>query len=248
MDSLAKSYWIQLLQSSPTVPAPTHQILHMESWQLWNGDEKIAHPTVDALYGMLQDPITQFWWRRHNFTSNEAQEVIDWSATETHMRSLPEARRRWVTKYASGECGIGVKLQEWNFQIDAAYPRCSCDKETTLHAILCTGCDATEVWEKSLKTVQTYLDNHHTSPDVNQALITCLSAWRTGQPVDVTAFPRDVRTAIAQQLKIGWLDLLQGQPAKQWSLTQSKYTRSQGWHYSTRKWLRGLMLKLHHLA
>ena len=75
-------------------------------------------------------------------------------------------------------------------------------------------------------------------------LTRCLTAWRKGQPIDIQAYPSDIRLAIAQQTKIGWLDLLEGLPAKQWMVLQRQHLVSKGKRSSPRKWLRGLMLKL----
>ena len=139
-------------------------------------------------------------------------------------------------------------LVTWGYQSTAQCPRCQCTQETTLHVILCSGCDADTTWDASFKVVTDFLSSHDTYPALQTALLDCLTAWRKGQPIDIQAYPSDIRLAIAQQTKIGWLDLLEGLPAKQWMVLQRQYLVSTGKRSSPRKWLRGLMLKLHHLA
>ena len=107
MDHHAKKYWqeVALSDRHTGVPQPASCQIYKEGWQLWNGDEKITHPSANSLYGIIQDPITQSWWVRHGHSTWEAQQLIDWDATEEHMHQLPLNKRRGVTKLASENCG-----------------------------------------------------------------------------------------------------------------------------------------------
>ena len=59
---------------------------------------------------------------------------------------------------------------------------------------------------------------------------------------------RDARDAIRQQTAIGWQDLLEGLPTKHWQRLQYQHYREQNIRKSSRRWSRGLLQKLHHLA
>ena len=64
MDALAKQYWHCLIPDklALTPQAPRHPIFG-EGWQLWQGDTKISQPTTNHIYELIQEPITQCWWR-----------------------------------------------------------------------------------------------------------------------------------------------------------------------------------------
>jgi hypothetical protein len=83
---------------------------------------------------------------------------------------------------------------------------------------------------------------------MQDAILTSLNNWRNKQPISLGPFQPDIRTAIRQQHKIGWLDLLECLPAKEWQSLQQLYYREQHIRKSSRKWIRGLLAKLHHLA
>ena len=96
---------------------------------------------------------------RHGHSTYEAHELIDWDATDTHMHHLPQKRRRWVTKNASRNCGIGTTLQGWGKQDHAKCVRCSCLEETVEHCIRCNGYGADEVWTANRDVLVKWMEN-----------------------------------------------------------------------------------------
>ena len=250
MDTLAKTYW-QTLVTDPTVPSiptPKHHTIHGEEWQLWCGSTKINSPTVNQIYDIIQTPITQQWWIRHNHSSKEAQELTDWTATDQFMHSIPINRRRYVTKTASANCGVGTTLVTWKHQDHATCPRCNQTKEDTDHIHKCDGYGADEEWEKGLTSVRTYLEKTLTKPSITDAFIHCLQRWHISRNIQLFDFDHDIRVAIRQQHKIGWQDLLHGLSAKEWQRLQRTHYKEQGIRKSSRRWIKGLLIQLHHLS
>ena len=96
--------------------------IHGKGWQLWQGDSKVQDPTVSNLYSILQDPISQFWWVRHGHATVHSQQMTDWDATEAAMLALSRPRRRWITKNATENCGVGTTLTLWRCQPNAKCP------------------------------------------------------------------------------------------------------------------------------
>lgn len=61
-------------------------------------------------------------------------------------------------------------------------------------------------------------------------------------------FPNPIRQAIREQSKIGWLDMMEGAAAKTWQSIQRQYYKSKQIRKSSKKWMRGVLLQLHHVA
>ena len=205
MDTLAKSFWIHLVTSSPGMPAaPAHAIQH-EGWQLWDGHTKIRRPSLKQLYRLLYTPITLSWWRRHNFLSSAAQTVSDWDTTATVMRRLCHPVRMWVTKMASQNCGIGITLQKWKFQDHAQCPWCQCPCEDNLHVYRCTSQGAEATFRKSLRKLRRTLTKADTSPKLKSTLIRCLKRWYYHKHLRADRIADEgLRQAVLDQQSIGW--------------------------------------------
>ena len=185
---------------------------------------------------------------RHGHSSYAAQDLIDWDATEDHMHHLPQARRRWVTKTASENCGAGTTLLSWGKQDHSKCVRCPCQQEMVTHCIQCNGYGADEVWQTNHDALSTWLEREHTCPDIQRALLNCLAAWRQGRRINQFEHPKHVRPAIRAQTKIRWLALMEGQPAKQWQLLQRQYHLEHGYKRSSKKWIKGALYRLNALA
>jgi hypothetical protein len=250
MDALAKAHWHQLVTSSldAPLPKPIDHHIHEEGWQLWSGYNKVASPSTDNLYALIQDPISQMWWVRHGHSTYAAHQLTDWCATKALMTSLPLPRRRYVTKTASENCGVGTTKLAWKFQSHSNCPRCPHPTENTLHVQRCQGHGADILWNESIKSFSSYMDKHKTHPGIKHALVYCLQQWRLQKRIDPFACTPAVRTAIRDQHKIGWLDLFEGLAAKSWQRIQMLYHEQHGFRRSGSKWLRGILLQLHHMG
>jgi hypothetical protein len=241
---VAGAYWIHLVSQSDEMPSPTSHEIFGEEWQLWNGERKITHPSDRALYSIFQDPQTDMWWRREGHISAEARDAIDHDATEETMKNLSAPRRKYVTKAASENYGIGKTLVEWKHQTDAKCPRCLQSVETSLHVQQCHGYAAEVVFKKCMATVQEFLAKEQTRPDLQDAIVQCLTKWRARKPILLVEYQTDIQEVIRQQHMIGWLDMLECLPAKGWQQLQRQYYHEQEVRKSSRKWIQGLLGQL----
>ncbi|MGL5936607.1 MAG: hypothetical protein ACRCZI_13415, partial [Cetobacterium sp.] len=248
MDKTATAYWIHLVSNSRRMPSPVNREIYGEGWQLWKGEYKITHPNRKTLYSIMQDVETNIWWMRENHISPQAHAIIDYEAVEDVMKQLKGPRRRYVTKVASENCGVGSTLQAWKFQTNAGCPRCEHELETTRHVQQCQGYAANTAFSQNMTKVQQFLTREQTRPDVHEAIVGCIQKWRAQQPIHLNEYARDVQEVIMQQHQIGWLDFLECLPAKGWQSLQKRYYREEGLQKSSRRWLRGLLLQLHHLG
>ena len=246
MDALAKQYWAYLFKRLPSLESP-HLPIHNEGWTLWNGSAKITSPSRPILYGLIMDPVTQMWWVRHKRFPLEAKETIDWKACSEGMAALKPSRRRWITKHASANCGVGTTLVKWKYQDDHKCPRCNASEDTA-HVLRCQAEGANEVWSESMAKLTTYLVESRTHPDLQRALLENLTRWRRGlSPCDDFQESEVKQTAQSQSL-IGWKNLLEGLLSKQWRQVQQRHYNSLRCRKSAKRWIKGLFVRLHNLA
>jgi len=249
MDALAKGFWRhKCVHNNGFIPHPPNIPIFGEGWQLWQGDSKVAHPNSHALYHInIQDPITQQWWVRNGHIPATTVATIDWDSTGTSIKKLPLPRRRWITKTASSNCGIGETLVTWKHQTDSTCPRCTQSEDTT-HVYRCTGHNASDLWNESIDTLRTSLTKLRTSPKIQEALIDCLSKWRRNDPIIITDYPPGLRQLITEQQTIGWQQLLEGLPHKLWKKLQHRYYKYHNIRKSSNKWINEVMKQIHNLA
>lgn len=135
MDARAKLFYRHLRLCMPISDAPQIPIYN-EGWTVWSGETKLPSPSRVCLYEAIQDPITQLYWVRHQRFSHDARAAIDWDVTAAGMKALQPARRRWISKHASSNCGVGKTLVKWKYQDDDKCPRCRAPEDTT-HVLRC---------------------------------------------------------------------------------------------------------------
>lgn len=110
------------------------------------------------------------------------------------------------------------------------------------------GHDADDIFHKSIQNVTNYLTKQRTRPDLQEAILSCLQKWRCGQNIELDDYNEDLQEAIIQQHEIGWFDLLEGLPTKTWQRLQQQYYKEEGYRCSSKRWIRGLLVQLHHLV
>jgi hypothetical protein len=249
MDKTAKAYWHHIYSATPDSPihsALEHPI-YGEGWQLWRNQSKISRPFTNNLYALITDPITQYWWVRHHNTSDTSFDDIHWDATGRLLHKLPPSRRRWATKMASKECGVGETLLKWKFQDDAKCPRCDAHEDTT-HVFRCTGHGASDLWASSLAQLDQHLQKSHTDPDLRHCLLDCIDRWRNQRPIMPALYPPRYHTLLRSQANIGWENMLEGVVSKLWQHHQHNYYVSNGITKSSNRWITTTLTQLHHLG
>jgi hypothetical protein len=248
MDRLAEAYWIHLVSCSEEMPSPRTHAIFGEEWQLWNGDHKITHPSDKILYPIFQDPHTDMWWRREGHITAEARAHIDQNATEAVMKSLNASQRKYVTKAASENYGIGTTLVLWKHQSNAKCPRCNHPIETSTHVQQCEGYSANEVFQKSIDKLNDFLSREQTRPDLQDAIVQCLKKWRAKESIHLNDYQLDVQEVIRHQHSIGWLDMMECLPARGWQTLQRIYYKEQALQKSSKRWIQGVLRQLQQIG
>jgi hypothetical protein len=198
MDSLAKCFWhlmVDPLSNNLLPSAPLHPI-HREGWQVWNGDTKFTRSTNTSLYTCVQDPQTQFFWRRKEFFPTPVVPLIVWDTTATAMTRLRQRERQWVTKTASENCGVGTTLVEWKFQDTAHYPRCGFHTELNPQ-LMCHNVKLKALINASRNPFATFISTFKkkkTNPILQRAILHGLNHIKIQYIVSLQIFNKQFRT------------------------------------------------------
>ena len=172
--------------------------------------------------------------------------MVDWEANQAAMKSVPQSKRQWVTKFESGICGTGRMMKLWKQRVIDNCPRCGVPKETTTHIIKCQSVGAQTVWEKSMSELNKWLVENNTCPDLRRLLIHGLQKWRTGDEREngVTFDFDGVDDVVETQRQIGWRQLIGGCLSMKWAQVQDSYYKWLGIKRTGRRWVTALIVKL----
>ena len=247
VDNTAKAYWNHLSLTGHSMQPPIIPI-HDEGWSIWNGNSKIASPTTSTLYGLIQDPITQDRWVRHNRFPQHTLQNIDWTICEANMKALGFGRRRWVSKHASEQCGVGSTMVEWKFWKNSNCPRCNQPNEDTTHVLRCNGQEAKAKWDDNIKELDEKMTELDTQPELQAALLLRLTQWRQNIPLTDVNWPPEVTNAIHAQDAIGWKPFIEGVPSSHWQQVQQQHYDSIDSTKTGRRWLIAILKKLNQTA
>jgi hypothetical protein len=153
------------------------------------------------------------------------------------MNGLNAPLRKYITKSASENYGVGTTLVEWKHQDNAVCPRCSHQMETPTHVQRCDGYSAGKVFQKSIDKLEEFLTEEETRPNLQDAIIQCIKKWRAGETIRLMEYQDDIQQVIQQQHSIGWLDMMEGLPAKEWQVLQRRFYNEQGLRKSSKRWI-----------
>lgn len=107
-------------------------ILPHEMWRLEVQGRKIAKNVVRQIYNHVSCKRMRHFWNRHNRTPKHLFSDVAWEAIAGAMKLTKPGRRQWITKHATGFCGVNSTLVVWKDKEDPACVRCG-QEETTVH-------------------------------------------------------------------------------------------------------------------
>ena len=234
MDQLAGKYRTNLITQNPNYVAPTTSISG-EGWSIWCGTEKLHSPSKDSLYEHIYAPKILAFWTKTNYLqatprlSPAAAPLVDWTAVEKLMKSLPAGKQRWCTKHGSENCGgVGKTAKAWRHQED---DKCLCcgTPDDTAHTLRCTASDFSAVWDENITTMTLDIEAFGCCPDLSTAVASRLNAWRQNiHFLDDPSWSPSLLSLLQAQDLIGWKNLMEGLPSTLWLPYLSHYLSTQG--------------------
>ena len=245
MDTRAKRHLA--LHYQPTPPANIRFKYEKVTVRLHG--RKLARFNMKYLYRQAFEPkIKAYWIAKGHFTA-ETWDLVDWDLQGRCFDSAPLGFQVWLSKHASGWCGVGRMLKIYGFQDHSECPRCSQPEETTKHVVCCPSPDATATWTTLLDTLRQWMRQQQTPHTLATAILQRLTEWRTGQPLRPLLLDSTLlREAFSQQDQIGWWNFLLGRHSPLFTPVLLHHYHILGSTRHASSWHKKLILKLWELG
>jgi hypothetical protein len=159
-------------------------------------------------------------------------------------------KRRWLTKFVTGICGVGTILQLWQHQQHNSCPRCGESNESTQHVLTCKNEAATSTWDNAVDNLETWMKDNDGEPHMIHIICDSLRSWRNGErlPIPSTAIPQIVMEAMIDQDNIGWFNFTNGFLARKWRIIQTAYFKDIRTQRSPDLWMAKCQLRIWEIA
>ena len=202
----------------------------------------------DSLRNWIQmQPLKKFLNSTHALPLT-AFDNVDWNSVEKATTSLTASRRLWLTKFASGFCGVASKMKSCGYWDDDVCPLCGLTVENTKHVLQCTHQDIDEKYQVSTKKLLEWMRKNDTAPNLihlvelilraryTRTFTSCIPAEMHGSAIH--------RLAISQD-EIGIHNFYLGRITQEWKKFQTQYYMTSNSHRSARSWAYRFVLQLY---
>ena len=211
---------------------------------MWHSGVKLASLDRMKLCELLLANHTINCWTKHKRISASAVSKVDWKVVKKTMKKLRPGRRRWVTKHASDNCGVGVTLVKWGHQVDPMCSVCKTQEENAEHALLCESVDVRNQWNHNMTIIEAWLIENTTDPAIQKQLLFGLNTWSItgGMPAANGRGPQ--WSAFNSQNEVGWCNLMMGLGSKEWGEMQQQHLILMNRQTTGKRWSIALLEKL----
>lgn len=147
-----------------------------------------------------------------------------------------------MVKRSTEHCATGKMMllrKEWP---NSNCPRCGHEEETTEHVLKCPGGD--EVWQKAIKSLETWMEDHLTAKPLRKAICQRLEEWRSSTITTFRSRDENVEAAIMEQDAIGWQNFLEGRVSKKIQHAQQLHLDALSTRRTGERWLAALIVKM----
>jgi hypothetical protein len=181
--------------------------------------------------------MIEFWNKRRNLSPLQFP-TVNWTAIEDAAKEVPQKHRHWITKHATGICGVNDVLHKWKKRQDPFCPRCG-QIETSSHVWKCQGKESYSLWIASVQSLATWMESVHTCPIIIQSIRENLLRWLKDIPTPDNRHPLE-----SAQDYLGWDHFLEGFLSIEWAETQDQYYKSLGKKKNGQRWATEIVKKL----
>jgi hypothetical protein len=241
MDMAAKRYW------ADTVSQHISPALFGEPWPTIISTKKItSNLRIELREACTFGPAIRHWERKQRFGSLTASN-IDWEALGAAMVASPGNKQRWISKTLSGFCATGSMMQRRKERSTDECPRCGLS-ENVEHIWRCQQ-GTSELWDKSLKSLEEWLGSNSTHPDMIRIITEGLNRWRAGEDTAcMTSTIPWLQEVIKKQEACGWRNFFEGMLVLDWRKAVDSHMLRIRSPKSSRRWLTALIQKLWQIA
>jgi len=170
---------------------------------------------------------------------DEHQHTVNWDTFGGAITSCAPARKKFVVKWISQHCALGVTMRKRKARHSNRCPRCNEFIEDSIHCIRCPDREARTIWNSSTDLLEIWMDERHTHPEIITAIMGGLHAWHRAPNLNFTG-PLDltlpITRAISSQNIIEWFSLLNGFLSKEWIAIQDRHYKSITSRRTGRRW------------
>ena len=186
---------------------------------------KVGSNLRQTVYNQIHTRDIREYWVKKGQIQLASKREIDWEVSAKGSNMLGNERKKWLSKWVSGICGVGKQLKLWKWQHHSKCPRCLQDNETVQHVTRCKHADATLVWHNSIGELREWLKDHNGEPDFSTTICDALLAWHDGRTLTIpqTSGNTLIQSATRSQNRIGWQGVINGFLSIKWRLVQEEH-------------------------
>ena len=120
--------------------------------------------------------------------------------------------RLWVSKHVSGCCGVNSFLSKWDKSVQDRCPSCRRRGETTAHVTVCQDPGRVETYNKSIASVESWLESNDTDPILVELIRDYLEARGTESMESLLhpSWPSKYTILAHYHDKLGWQHFIEG--------------------------------------
>ena len=215
----------------------------------WQDRQGRIHHITTHLQNTLKQAIgsttiREYWIKKRKFSSY-TERWIDWDHLQKSINGLKRNRQQWLSKWLTGFCGVGVKMQIYRSQYHSKCPRCLCDNETTNHVMKCPHPTAIDIWKEQIDQLEVWMTDQDAQPEMAKTILTSLQAWHDNTPFPtIRTNNAKLKEATRQQDRIGWRSFTDGFLSDHWKQCQKDHMEARHSQKSPALWMAKLQRKI----
>jgi hypothetical protein len=172
MDTACKKWW----KDSEFTRIPRIQLIHDEPWPVYLEGTKVTSNLRNTLIAWCQKRKAHFYWEKK--LGSRICNEIDWETVAKINKAIGPQKQRWLSKHATGICGVRKMMQQMGKATSAVCPRCN-EVETAEHVWRCQAPEATDIWQEGMQEIHEWM-KQSASGEVCDQIMGSLNAWRAG--------------------------------------------------------------------
>ena len=87
-------------------------------WKISLLGTRICNKLIKELKESIEGgKVAEYWICKKKRISEKGYFMVDWEANQAAMKSVPQSKRQWVTKFESGICGTGRMMKLWKQRV-----------------------------------------------------------------------------------------------------------------------------------
>ena len=225
---------------APPEDRPTN--VHLNRWCIELGGIQIINDIESHISKAIHDSDLKQYWADKHFLPALGQPFVDWEALSKATKSAGRLRVQNITKLFSENCATGVVMVTRGKRDTDKCVMCGEPEETVRHCLRCQDARSKKRWERSIRSLGTWLDSVHTNPLLTSTILEFLRKWHIRQVLD--HIPPRFEELFEEQYTIGWQSFLFGFISSQWQLIQQRHYAMIGSRRTGLRWASLLIQKL----